>query len=108
MDRYPRKTFRLTTGDLEKLERLCEESDATVGEVIRRLIRGEQIRSKYDRKVLELAIKTHGDLGRLGGLFKLALSERRGPPSELRRLLAEIEGEKKELMGTLRRLAKAS
>jgi len=38
-----------------------------------------------------------GDLGRLGGLFKLCLEENKGPDHELRRLLREIDMRQKEL-----------
>jgi hypothetical protein len=51
---------------------------------------------EHQRFRLEL-ILLRADLGRLGGLFKLSLAENKGPESELRRLLREIDMRQKEL-----------
>lgn len=53
-------------------------------------------------------MKAHADLGRLGGLFKLCLSERQGPLTalhqEVRRILREIEARQQELKTAIARV----
>ena len=48
--------------------------------------------------------RLRGDLGRLGGLLKLALTEEKGPAYELRRLLQEFEKRQQELREALERV----
>jgi hypothetical protein len=49
--------------------------------------------------------RLHGDLGRLGGLFKQSLAKHKGPEHELRWLLREItmrQEELREVIGKIR------
>lgn len=53
-------------------------------------------------------MKAHADLGRLGGLFKLALSEKQGASvalqNEIRRILREIEFRQAEMKVAISRI----
>ena len=51
---------------------------------------------EHKQAVLDI-LKTRADLGRLGGLFKSALAEGKGPEHELRRLLRELEAGQREM-----------
>lgn len=71
-----KSTSRVMTGDIKlrlpdalkaKAERDAALAGISVQEYLRRLIDGRQIRSKADTKAM-------ADLGRLGGLLKMALS----------------------------------
>jgi hypothetical protein len=64
---------------------------------MQKVSQGQPVKS-LEHHMFRLEIRRlHGDLGRLGGLFKLCLAENKGPDHELRRLLGEVDMRQKEL-----------
>lgn len=69
------KTY-LTPEEYELLKKMAQYAKLSVSAYIKALCLGHEVKSKEDKTaILELA-KISADLGRLGGLFKLALSEK--------------------------------
>ena len=61
---------------------------------------GYQPGSRFDREALRELVKLHADQGRLGGLLKLWLAEKKGEgtnASEVRSVLRQIESLQMEL-----------
>ena len=50
----------------------------SMAEVVRRLTRGAELKSRLDSERIEEIIRTRGDLNRLGNLLKLWLDQRPG------------------------------
>ena len=75
----------------------AERARLTLSTFMRKVSQGQPVKS-LEHHMFRLEIRRlHGDLGRLGGLFKHSLAERQGPDHELRRLLREIDMRQKEL-----------
>ena len=75
---------------------------------IKRICLGQPTPSLEKQHARRDMMKAHADLGRLGGLFKLCLSEKQGPlvalHQEVRRILREIEYRQRELKAAITRM----
>lgn len=75
---------------------------------IKRICLGQPTPSLEKQHVRRDLLKAHADLGRLGGLFKLCLSDKHGPlvalHHEVRRILREIEFRQQELKSAISRI----
>jgi len=91
---------RVTTAERKELERISNLVAKPVSTYVRAIALGSEIKSKTDeRLVLEVA-RLRGDLGRVGGLLKLWLtneerfdfeSGKNPSSSDVRRVLARVE-----------------
>ena len=91
---------RVTTAERKELERISTLVAKPVSTYVRTIALGSEIKSKTDeRLVLEVA-RLRGDLGRVGGLLKLWLtneerfdfeSGKNPSSSDVRRVLAQVE-----------------
>ncbi|MFA5501652.1 MAG: DNA transfer protein [Sulfurovaceae bacterium] len=106
-------TIKVTEEELKKLHLQAKNAGMTLSRYLRSLGLGYPIESKIDQLALAELTKVAGDLGRLGGLFKLWLSNtkeewdpRLGDKSRFKveLLVREIEHNKKELLDIARRL----
>lgn len=70
----PRITFRLTNEELESINQKADECGITRSQYIRQVAIGIVPRSKLDKKIIHQLFLFQGDIGRLGGLFKMWLS----------------------------------
>lgn len=86
----------------------AERAGLTRSTYIKRICLGQPTPSLEKQHVRRDLRKTHADLGRLGGLFKLCLSEKQGPlvalHQEVRRILREIEARQRELKAAIARV----
>ena len=90
-------TTYLTAEEYENVKTWAERTCLTLSTFMRRVCQGQPVKSMEPQiNRMELR-RLRGDLGRLGGLFKLYLAENKGPEHELRRLLREIDMRQKEL-----------
>lgn len=96
-----------TEGERAEIERLAALTGNSVSAYLRTVGLGAAVRSTQDyQAVLELA-KVAADLGRLGGLLKLWLTEKRGqgaPVADVNRLLhdtRDLQARMREQMGRL-------
>jgi len=92
----------LTPDEYEKISQMATASGLSVSTFMRKVCLGQEIKTfEYAEFKLEL-VKTHADLGRLGGLLKAALGLNH-PNSEVnalevRRLLTETKKLQNKLM----------
>lgn len=70
----------------------------------KRVCTGVDVPSLEHKQAVLGILKTRADLGRLGGLFKQALVEGKGPEHDLRRLLREIETGQRELKAVMAKI----
>ncbi len=106
-DKKPVRSY-LTAAEHERLNQMARQAGLSVSQFMRNVSLGYQVRSfEYEEFKLEL-LKTRADLGRLGGLLKLALSapDRFNPADQagLRALLRQISQRQNELKAVAARL----
>jgi hypothetical protein len=65
---------------------------------------GEQVRSLDTQRSIRAMVNINGDLGRLGGLLKLWLTERDNNAVDVRRVLRELEARQRELKQAIKKL----
>ena len=95
----------ITRAEHEKIVALAQQCGISISELLRRLALGQEINSKVDKEAFLNLLKVNADLGRLGGLFKLALTENARKVTshrEVRRILHEIEDRQEELRQLIR------
>lgn len=83
----------LTYNEFDALTDLAKRAGLSISRLVRTLCQSGQVKTfEHEELKLEL-IKTRADLGRLGGLFKLALGQSGNEMdnSQLRQVLREIE-----------------
>jgi len=82
-------TTYLTTEEYENVKTWAGRTGLTLSTFMQKVSQGQPVKSlEHQMFRLEL-IRLRGDLGRLGGLFKLCLAENKGPDHELRQPLCE-------------------
>lgn len=91
----------LAPGEYEQIMESAGKSGLTLSAFTRRVCLGQQVPSIENQQVRRELLRINADLGRLGGLFKLCLSEKDRPlvalHQEVRRVLWEIEARQREL-----------
>lgn len=89
-----------------EITRLAAAANKKVAEYLRTVGLGYEVRGILDHRRVEEMLHINGDLGRLGGLLKLWLTndERTAAfgDSTIRALLAKIEATQDELQGVIR------
>ena len=88
-------TLRCTPDERAEIEARALASGLPLSEFIRVSAQTVTIRARADLDAVAGLAKIAGDLGRLGGLLKLWLAERRGdgaPAVEVDKVLADIKG----------------
>ena len=97
----PSKKLRLTVYLSPEEHAAISASAARAGLALstfaKRVCSGMAVSSLEHKQAVLDILKARADLGRLGGLFKSALAEGKGPEHELRRILREIEARQVEL-----------
>lgn len=98
----------LTADEHERLNQMAQKAGISVSRFMRDASLGYQFRSfEHEEFKLEL-LKTRADLGRLGGLLKMALSVpdgfSTGEQAQLRALLIQITQRQNELKAVVERL----
>ncbi|MFA9394756.1 MAG: hypothetical protein ACERJ1_08580 [Halodesulfovibrio sp.] len=90
----------MTESERDRIAALAEQCGLSVSEFMRRVLLGQEINSKIDKEAFLDLLRVNADLGRLGGLFKLSLTENARKVTshrEVRRILHEIEDRQEEL-----------
>jgi len=90
------KTY-LTQGEYDQVAASAAQAGVSVSTFIKRVCTRQAIHSTADQKTVVELFKARADLGRLGGLFKMALSNGLGNTEELRPILREIEQSQKQV-----------
>ena len=89
----------VTEKEYSQIKLLAKQTGFSVSEYIRRILTGQKIESRLDQEAFLSALKVNADLGRLGGLFKYYLTQgfKNVPPSEIRKVLHDIEDRQRQL-----------
>ncbi len=89
-----------------EIKRLAAAANKTVAEYLRNVGLGYEVRGILDNRRVEDMLRINGDLGRLGGLLKLWLTNdertREFGASTIRALLSKIEGTQDEMHAVIR------
>ena len=99
-----RLTVRLTPEEHAKISEYAKRAGLSLSTFAKRVCLGTPVPSLEHRQAVRDIIKASADLGRLGGLLKLALSEKPegGDKFTLQRLLREIEAGQLQLKNAAR------
>ena len=65
----------LTPEEYEQVRLMAEKSGLSISTFVKRVCLGQELRSNADQEAVRALLQANADLGRLGGLFKMALSE---------------------------------
>jgi len=86
------KTY-LTPEEYSEVATMADRARLSVSTFVKRMCLGQEFRTKTDQQAVLALLKANADLGRLGGLFKMALSEGKSGvlTFEFRGLLRQIE-----------------
>lgn len=87
----------VTPDEYRRIVASARKAGLSVSKFIRRVCLGQETRSIVDHEAVLVLARTNADMGRLGGLFKMALSEGKGRSDELRPVLRGIETTKNQL-----------
>jgi hypothetical protein len=89
-----------------EIKRLAAAANKPVAEYLRNVGLGYEVRGILDNRRVEELLRINGDLGRLGGLLKLWLTNdertRAFGESTIRALLSKIEGTQDEMQTVIR------
>lgn len=80
--------------ELAEINVRCQNLKLSRSEYLRNLGLGYQPKGQFDQEAIRELVKLHADQGRLGGLLKLWLSEKKGegaPVKEVRSVLQQVE-----------------
>ena len=83
----------LTPEEYDQVKASAEQAGLSLSTFVKRVCLGTQPRSRFDQEAVLALLKANADLGRLGGLFKMALTEGhcREFAFEFRQALRKIE-----------------
>lgn len=90
----------LSPEELALIDSNAKASGMSRSRFLRELGKGFQPKSYFDNQAIRELVKTRADQGRLGGLLKLWLSERKGEgthPKNVRELLHQVEALQQQL-----------
>ncbi len=105
-----KQTLRCYVTDEEHatISAAAERAGLTRSTYIKRICLGQPTPSLETHRARRDLMKANAEIGRLGGLFKLCLSEKQGPlvalHQEVRRILREIEARQRELKAAIARM----
>lgn len=98
------KTY-LTPEEYEKIIESADRTGLSLSTFAKRVCLGQPVPSLENKRARRELLRINADLGRLGGLFKLCLSEKDRPlvalHQEVRRVLWEIEARQRELKAAI-------
>jgi len=105
------KTY-LTPEEYAQVAARAKQTGLSVSTFVKRVCLGQELRTKTDQQAVLALLKSNADLGRLGGLFKMALSEGksgaltfnfRGLLRQIEKSQAQVEKDCRSLVNSLRR-----
>lgn len=80
--------------EYDQVKAMADQAGLSLSTFVKRVCLGQDVRSKADQKAVRALLKANADLGRLGGLFKMAITEGRirdMQHAEFRQTLRRIE-----------------
>ena len=94
----------LTPEEYDQVQTMANQVGLSVSIFVKRVCLGQRVNSRFDQQAVLMLLKANADLGRLGGLFKKAISERysRELASEFRHTLRKIEVSQEKVVACCR------
>ncbi len=100
----------VTAGEGDQIERLAEQTGLSIAAFLRLVGLGHQPRSMIDVEQARELVRVNGDLGRLGGLLKLWLTDDakldalkpENTPAIIRGVLKRIEANQEQMDGIIK------
>ncbi|MBM9616830.1 CopG family transcriptional regulator [Desulfobulbus rhabdoformis] len=95
-----RITTYLTDDEYRAMSRAAAQAGLSLSKYVKRVCLGHAVTSTVDYQAFLALTKANADLGRLGGLFKMSLSEGSSGSNtpEIRRILKSIELSKENMV----------
>lgn len=84
----------LTPDEYDQVKAMADQVGLSISTFVRRVCLGQDVRPVADQEAIRALLKANADLGRLGGLFKMAITEGRirdMQHTEFRQTLRRIE-----------------
>lgn len=100
------KTY-LTPEEHEQVAAMAKQAGISLSTFAKRVCLGQELRSRTDQETVMALLKANADLGRLGGLFKMGLSDGSAGrmAAEFRYILRRIEKSQAEVIKICRTVA---
>lgn len=101
--------FRVTAEEAQEIEARAASCGLTLSDYLRAAAANHPIRSVYDLKAVADLGRVNGDLGRVAGLLKLWLAEKRGQgarPSDVEKMMDDFRTLQTELSAIMRQALK--
>jgi len=100
------KTY-LTPEEYAQVAAMAAQTGLSISTFLKRVGLGQELRTKTDHEAVLALLKANADLGRLGGLFKMALSEGTAGKwsDEFRATLRQIEQGQAKVIAACRDVA---
>jgi len=98
----------LSTEEYALVAAMASQAGLSISNFVRQVCLAQEVRSLVDKEAVLALLRTKADLGRLGGLLKMHLSETGGGEAwseDLRLLLRTIEYSQRELVRDFRLVA---
>lgn len=102
----------LTPEEYDQITDMAKQAGVSLSTFAKRVCLGQELRSKIDQQAVMALLKANADLGRLGGLFKMCLSdgsagrmaaEFRHTLHQIEKSQAQVAKECRDMMDSLRR-----
>lgn len=99
----------LTPEEYGQIKKMADQAGLSISTFVKRVCLGQTVKTRADQEAMLALLKANADLGRLGGLFKMALSEgkARELAFELRQTLRHIEKSQAQVVACCRAVAES-
>lgn len=100
----------LTPEEYEQMKSLSEQAGLSLSTFVRRVCLGQDVKSRADQEAVRALLKANADLGRLGGLFKMTITEghiREMQYAEFRQTLRRLEKSQAQVVACCRAVAES-
>lgn len=83
----------LTPEEYDQIKVMADQAGLSISTFVKRVCLGQELRSNADQEAVRALLQANADLGRLGGLLKMALSEGKAGAMafDFRQTLKQIE-----------------
>ena len=97
----------LTPEEYDQIKAMADQAGLSISTFVKRVCLGQELRSKADQEAVRALLRANADLGRLGGLFKMALSEGKAGTKvfDFRQTLRQIEKSQAQVTAHCRAVA---
>lgn len=97
----------LTPEEYDQIKAMADQAGLSISTFVKRVCVGQGVHSQADQEAVRALLKANADLGRLGGLFKMALTagHARELTFEFRQTLRQIERSQAQVASCCRSVA---